>query len=56
MEDCDDIIQIGNCLNPRVGFDNPQEGRIYSLDGICPTIRNDSRYWFLFYDDSADKC
>lgn len=32
-------MQIGNLLKPRdSGFDNPQEGRIYSVRGIAPTI------------------
>lgn len=43
-------MQIGNLLKPRKGFDNPQEGRVYSTDHESPTIRNDSRYWLLFKD------
>ena len=41
-------MQIGNLLKPRKGFDNPQEGRVYSVEYEAPTIRNDSRYWLLF--------
>lgn len=40
-------MQIGNILPPRKGFDNPQEGRVYTVDDVSPTIRNDSRYWIL---------
>lgn len=40
-------MQIGNLLEPRKGFDNPQEGRVYSVGDSAPTIRNDSRYWIL---------
>lgn len=44
-------MQIGNLLPPRKGFDNPQEGRVYSTDE-APAIRNDSRYFILFvYED-----
>jgi hypothetical protein len=48
-------MQIGNLLPPRQsGFNNPQEGRIYSLDDVGPTIRNDSRYWILeVYDKDS---
>ena len=38
-------MQIGNFLPPREKFDNPQEGRVYSIDFEAPTIRNDSRYY-----------
>lgn len=31
------VIQIGNILKEK-GFSNPQKGRIYSADGISPTI------------------
>lgn len=44
-------MQIGNLLPPRKGgFNNPQEGRVYSTGDIAPTIRNDSRYWILDTD------
>ena len=49
-------MQIGNILEPRSGgFDNPQEGRVYSLEDVSPTIRNDSRYWILlcYEEDSS---
>ena len=41
----DSVRQVGNLLYPRVGFDNPQEGRVYSVSGCSPSIRNDSRYY-----------
>lgn len=46
-------MQIGNLLKPRDSwFDNPQEGRLYSVHDIGPTIRNDSRYWIVeVYED-----
>ena len=43
-------MQIGNILPPRKGFDNPQEGRVYSTEDVGPTMRNDSRYWLLIND------
>lgn len=32
------IIQLGNIRNSTENFDNPQTGRVYSVDGISPTI------------------
>lgn len=32
------IIQLGNIRNNTENFDNPQTGRVYSVDGIAPTI------------------
>ena len=32
------IIQLGNIRNNTKNFDNPQTGRVYSVDGITPTI------------------
>ena len=44
-------MQIGNLLKPRKGFNNPQEGRVYSTD-TAPAIRNDDRYYILMiYED-----
>lgn len=31
------IIQIGNIFT-RASFENPTCGRVYSLDGLCPTL------------------
>lgn len=44
-------MQLGNLLEPREGFDNPQEGRVYSVEDVSPTIRNDSRYWIVEKDE-----
>lgn len=35
----DKIMQIGNIVPPRKGFDNPQDGRVYAIEGIAPCIR-----------------
>lgn len=32
------IIQIGNLLGDKRSFLNPQCGRVYSVEGISPTI------------------
>lgn len=34
----DRVIQVGNILNNEVGFKNPQRGRVYSVEGLSPTI------------------
>lgn len=47
----DRIIQICNITPPRRGFDNPQEGRVYSIEGIAPCIRNDSRFYIVVYEE-----
>lgn len=31
-------MQLGNIRNNTENFDNPQTGRVYSVDGISPTI------------------
>ena len=38
QESTDKIIQVGNTVPPRKGFDNPQEGRIYDPQGLSPTL------------------
>ena len=38
QEPTDKIIQVGNTVPPRKGFDNPQEGRIYDPQGLSPTL------------------
>ena len=35
---CPKIIQVGNYKEPSDGFDNPQTGRVYSPNGISPTL------------------
>ena len=32
------IIQVGNLVKPSPIFDNPQRGRVYSAEGIAPTL------------------
>lgn len=33
------VIQVGNLIDDSGrGFDNPQCGRVYSVEGIAPTI------------------
>ena len=32
------IIQIGNIKDDTSNFSNPQIGRVYSIEGIAPTI------------------
>lgn len=32
------IIQLGNIRNNTKNFDNPQTGRVYSIEGVSPTI------------------
>ena len=32
------IIQLGNLRKDTKNFKNPQAGRIYSVDGIAPTL------------------
>lgn len=44
------VMQIGNIVPPRKGFSNPQEGRVYSVFGIAPCIRNDSRYYVQVHE------
>ena len=38
---CNDIvINVGNTVNARKNFDDPQEGRVYHPKGVAPTIRS----------------
>lgn len=45
------IIQIGNIRNSTEKFVNPQAGRVYSVDGIAPTVNTcqgggeNQKYW-----------
>lgn len=35
------VIQIGNIVDDtNIGFKNPQRGRVYSIEGLAPTIYN----------------
>lgn len=34
-----EVIQIGNIVDDTdIGFKNPQRGRVYSSDGLCPCL------------------
>ena len=34
-----EVIQIGNIVDvTKIGFKNPQRGRVYSLEGIAPCL------------------
>ena len=33
------IIELGNMNPPKKNFQNPQVSRIYSIEGIAPTLR-----------------
>lgn len=32
------VLQVANIANSKGGFDNPQRGRVYDVEGIAPTI------------------
>lgn len=35
------VIQIGNIVDDtNIGFKNPQRGRVYSIEGLAPTMQN----------------
>jgi site-specific DNA-cytosine methylase len=51
----DHIIQIGNLRKDRVRFGNPQDGRVYSMKGVCPTLNISSPPLFLIEDDGEYK-
>lgn len=35
------VIQVGNIVDDtEIGFKNPQRGRVYSIEGIAPTMQN----------------
>lgn len=40
------IIQIGNILT-RASFENPTCGRVYSVDGLCPTLNTNGGGYHL---------
>ena len=48
----DVIFEVGNFVPPRKNFDNPQEGRVYTDEGLSPTIRTCAPYWIVcYYED-----
>ena len=36
----DKVMNVGNTVNARKNFDDPQEGRVYHPKGVAPTIRH----------------
>lgn len=38
MDDNKKIIQLFNILPPATNFHNGQRGRVYSVDGVSPTL------------------
>lgn len=43
MPNTDRVIQVGNLLDGKGGFDNPQRGRVYSDEGIAPTLMSNNQ-------------
>lgn len=39
-----EVKQIGNMIDAG-SWDNPQNGRVYSVDGICPTLNTCGGGW-----------
>lgn len=40
MRNNDIVINVGNIAKARKNFDDPQEGRVYCIKGVAPTIRS----------------
>lgn len=34
------MINVGNIAKARRNFDDPQDGRVYCIKGVAPTIRS----------------
>lgn len=49
------IIQLGNLIVDRTNFYNPQDGRVYSAKGCCPTLTLGIPPKFLIEDDGGYK-
>lgn len=43
MPNTDRVIQVGNIREKEGGFDNPQRGRIYSPEGVAPTLMSNNQ-------------
>lgn len=54
-EKFDHIIQLGNLRKNRTKFANPQDGRVYSMKGVCPTLNISSPPQFLVEDNGEYK-
>lgn len=49
------IVQLGNLIVDRVHFYNPQDGRVYSAKGCCPTLTLGVPPKILIEDDGKYK-
>ncbi len=49
------IVQLGNLIVDRVHFYNPQDGRVYSAKGCCPTLTLGVSPKILIEDDGKYK-
>ena len=49
------IVQLGNLILDRTNFYNPQDGRVYSAKGCCPTLTLGVPPKFLIEDDGEYK-
>ncbi len=55
VEKQSNIIQLGNLILDRTNFYNPQDGRVYSAKGCCPTLTLGVPPKFLIEDDGEYK-
>ena len=55
VEKQSNIIQLGNLILDRTNFYNPQDGRVYSSKGCCPTLTLGVPPKFLIEDDGEYK-
>ena len=55
VEKQSNIIQLGNLILDRANFYNPQDGRVYSAKGCCPTLTLGVPPKFLIEDDGEYK-
>jgi len=55
VEKQSNIVQLGNLIVDRTNFYNPQDGRVYSAKGCCPTLTLGVPPKFLIEDDGGYK-
>lgn len=55
VEKQSNIVQLGNLIVDRTNFYNPQDGRVYSAKGYCPTLTLGMPPKFLIEDDGEYK-
>ena len=55
VEKQSNIVQLGNLILDRTNFYNPQDGRVYSAKGCCPTLTLGVPPKFLIEDDGEYK-